>query len=381
VTHDLLGLFDRFTPKFARQYVNLSQMMRTAFEAYRDDVRARAFPSANTNHPADECGKRLSLARTMRKTDHARRHFWDRRVGLLVWCPPQSTCGCDADRELARTGANPAARAAACGGCHGKKIRIALHVTDEISQVGRGRGALVLTKSTKTLLPPRPPCACWPLMVWRSRCRTVWATWKFCSAASDQRGATLGVTTLGASTSGHRAWSSAAAREKTVLAQRTAQDVRVGEVAALFERGRLKADVTDDVSALVWGKLAINAAVNPLTRILGVPNGALLESEWRARCLSQAATEVAAVAAAQHIALPFDDVVQHVEQAVQGDWAQPVVDAADVERGAATEIDAICGAVGATRGRVGHQHALNRTLFALVKALEPTYAQSETGSV
>jgi len=46
VTHDILGLFERFTPKFVKQYAQLAQVMRTAFEAYRDDVRARAFPAA-----------------------------------------------------------------------------------------------------------------------------------------------------------------------------------------------------------------------------------------------------------------------------------------------------------------------------------------------
>lgn len=45
VTHDVLGLFERFTPKFVKHYANLSQSMRTAFEAYRDDVRARTFPA------------------------------------------------------------------------------------------------------------------------------------------------------------------------------------------------------------------------------------------------------------------------------------------------------------------------------------------------
>lgn len=45
VSHDVLGLFDRFTPKFARQYAQLSEAMRAAFEAYRDDVRARVFPA------------------------------------------------------------------------------------------------------------------------------------------------------------------------------------------------------------------------------------------------------------------------------------------------------------------------------------------------
>lgn len=46
VTHDLLGLFERFTPKFAKQYANLSEIMRGAFAAYRADVRAGAFPAA-----------------------------------------------------------------------------------------------------------------------------------------------------------------------------------------------------------------------------------------------------------------------------------------------------------------------------------------------
>ncbi len=45
VTHDLLGLFDRFTPKFAKQYADLAGAMRAAFDAFRADVQARAFPA------------------------------------------------------------------------------------------------------------------------------------------------------------------------------------------------------------------------------------------------------------------------------------------------------------------------------------------------
>ena len=44
VTHDLLGLFDRFTPKFVKQYANMAHLMQDAFEAYRDEVRERKFP-------------------------------------------------------------------------------------------------------------------------------------------------------------------------------------------------------------------------------------------------------------------------------------------------------------------------------------------------
>jgi 3-methyl-2-oxobutanoate hydroxymethyltransferase len=46
VTHDVLGMFDRFTPKFVRRYANLGEAMSAAFTAYADDVRARRFPSS-----------------------------------------------------------------------------------------------------------------------------------------------------------------------------------------------------------------------------------------------------------------------------------------------------------------------------------------------
>ena len=46
VTHDLLGLFERFTPKFVKQYANLSGEMRRAFSEFTADVKTNAFPGA-----------------------------------------------------------------------------------------------------------------------------------------------------------------------------------------------------------------------------------------------------------------------------------------------------------------------------------------------
>jgi 3-methyl-2-oxobutanoate hydroxymethyltransferase len=45
VTHDLLGLFDRFTPKFVRKYADLQGEMRRAFTAFITDVQERTFPA------------------------------------------------------------------------------------------------------------------------------------------------------------------------------------------------------------------------------------------------------------------------------------------------------------------------------------------------
>jgi len=46
VTHDLLGLFERFTPKFVKKYINLSPLITKAIEEYRDEVIRGKFPAA-----------------------------------------------------------------------------------------------------------------------------------------------------------------------------------------------------------------------------------------------------------------------------------------------------------------------------------------------
>lgn len=46
VLHDLLGLFDRFTPKFVKKYADLFPQMEAALAAYRADVANRRFPAA-----------------------------------------------------------------------------------------------------------------------------------------------------------------------------------------------------------------------------------------------------------------------------------------------------------------------------------------------
>src|SRR5512138_1795831 len=45
VTHDVLGLFDRFTPKFVKKYANFHQEMQKAFMDYIDDVETKRFPA------------------------------------------------------------------------------------------------------------------------------------------------------------------------------------------------------------------------------------------------------------------------------------------------------------------------------------------------
>jgi 3-methyl-2-oxobutanoate hydroxymethyltransferase len=44
VYHDTVGLFDRFRPKFVKQYINLWPMIREALVKYREEVEQGVFP-------------------------------------------------------------------------------------------------------------------------------------------------------------------------------------------------------------------------------------------------------------------------------------------------------------------------------------------------
>lgn len=50
VTHDLLGLFDRFTPKFVRRYAELGALAEAAARTFVSDVASGAFPAAEHTH-------------------------------------------------------------------------------------------------------------------------------------------------------------------------------------------------------------------------------------------------------------------------------------------------------------------------------------------
>lgn len=44
VYHDLVGLFERFTPRFVKQYMNLAPRIKDALVRYREEVESGAFP-------------------------------------------------------------------------------------------------------------------------------------------------------------------------------------------------------------------------------------------------------------------------------------------------------------------------------------------------
>jgi 2-dehydropantoate 2-reductase len=128
--------------------------------------------------------------------------------------------------------------------------------------------------------------------------------------------------------------------------------------------------IVNDLQALLWSKLVINAAINPLTALLRIPNGELLTRPSARALMAETAREAAAVAEAQNIQLPYSDLVEKVEDVVRNTAANRSSMLQDILRGAATEVDAINGAVVQAGEAMGLPVNVNRTLWRLVKAVE-----------
>ena len=54
VVHDMLGLFEKIKPKFAKRYLSLSEEIRNAVKSYVTEVKKESFPAIENEFQMDE---------------------------------------------------------------------------------------------------------------------------------------------------------------------------------------------------------------------------------------------------------------------------------------------------------------------------------------
>ncbi|MCB0193100.1 MAG: 2-dehydropantoate 2-reductase [Anaerolineae bacterium] len=156
----------------------------------------------------------------------------------------------------------------------------------------------------------------------------------------------------------------------TYLAQSSGQERQVARAAKLFNKAGFATEIVDNADSVIWGKLAINAGINPLTALLNVPNGFLAQDEKLQRLMSAAASEVAQVARAQGINLPFADVTSKTTEVSQATASNRSSMLQDMSRSAPTEIEAISGAVVRFGQSLGIPTPINKFLLWAIKTKE-----------
>ncbi|MFB6280633.1 MAG: ketopantoate reductase family protein [Haloferacaceae archaeon] len=188
-----------------------------------------------------------------------------------------------------------------------------------------------------------------------------------------------GTATLGATAPepGRVAWRG---RGRVAVGPWTADAGRAARRAgAAFRTAGVPTTVTDAIRERLWEKLAVNAAINPLTALTGTRNGAVAAAPLDG-VAAAAAREVAAVARSRGIDLPDERAVAAVREVARATADNRSSMARDLAAGRRTEVDAINGYAVEAAPDPGSV-PVNRTLAALVRARESaTDGREEAGS-
>jgi len=143
----------------------------------------------------------------------------------------------------------------------------------------------------------------------------------------------------------------------------------VDELAAALTAGGMTATVVDDPWPAVWRKLVGNAAVNPVSALVGVTNGELL-GHLASRIVDAAAREAARVASAEGVPISDDEAIRIWRSMAEVTAANRSSMLQDVRNGRPTEIDWINGEVVRRGRRHSVRTPVNEALLQLVEVLE-----------
>jgi 2-dehydropantoate 2-reductase len=173
-----------------------------------------------------------------------------------------------------------------------------------------------------------------------------------------------GVTTIGAALLGPGFVRSSGKGEVTIETH-----AGLTQLVELLRVAEFEVNVVQDAQPFVWGKLMINAAINPLTALLRVKNGELLDNPQVRVLIKDLTREAALVAEMSGVVLPYPFPECAVEDVARDTSDNISSMLQDVLRGAPTEVDAINGAIVMRGEQKGIPTPVNRAAWLLVRVL------------
>lgn len=145
-------------------------------------------------------------------------------------------------------------------------------------------------------------------------------------------------------------------------------------IAQELSAAGIPASLREEPREMIWTKVAVNAAINPTTALVGCQNGALLHLGGLARVMEGVVDEARAVAGAEGVSIGTDllDEVFRVAAATAANRSSMLRDF-DLHR--RTEISALNGAIAERGVRYGIPVPTNRALADLVEAFTSIHGQ------
>ncbi len=143
----------------------------------------------------------------------------------------------------------------------------------------------------------------------------------------------------------------------------------LARIVEVFRRAGLPCQARDDIETLLWEKLLVNVALNPLTALLRVPNGALPELPEAWELAVAAAREAVTVAGAAGLPLS-SDLEARLRQVCTATAANRSSMLQDILAGRPTEIEALNAEVVRRGAALGVPTPVNQLLSQLLRALQ-----------
>lgn len=153
---------------------------------------------------------------------------------------------------------------------------------------------------------------------------------------------------------------------------------RSPRIAEVLDRAGLDCRISDDIGTEVWRKLTFNCVVNPITTILRSEVGQIVDPDLD-RLKQLLIDECVAVAARQGVSLNTD-LLAEINAAYAGSH-NIVSMQQDLDRGRATEIDYLNGAVVELGAKRGLQCPANDALTKIIKGMEARSRDSGSAKV
>lgn len=143
----------------------------------------------------------------------------------------------------------------------------------------------------------------------------------------------------------------------------------VEPATGVLGKAGFQVEATEAPGQLIWEKVAINAGINPLTAILNVPNGAIVETREVRQLMRDLVVEAAKVASTEGYRFS-QSLVEVAEEICQSTASNLSSMLQDIRAGKPTEIDAISGEIIRRATLASLPTPRTRVIYQLVRGLE-----------
>jgi len=147
----------------------------------------------------------------------------------------------------------------------------------------------------------------------------------------------------------------------------------VRDIGSILGKARIPAKITKDINSAIWSKLVIDAAINPVSAITRLRNGALPQTEYTKEIMQRVVSEAVKVAKRKKVKLAYEDPIQKVETVCRSSPDSVSSMLADILAKRKTEIEHINGAIVRHAKSLNIKTPTNEMLTDIIKGMESNY--------